>query len=272
MLERGITVYPRINSMELNMLCHGHSLKEGMFQTYPIDSVIDILSRNVYLKKIPNRLHINFDVPQIVRYAQNYDEYSGLISKGISSNNTEGIYITISDDGFGRNKSMLNRYLIPCGYFCAIDFKDEYEIPRKKYLFNTFVYEKKYDNDVTDDVFKYKKYLYHIILNNYLDKIINQGLKPKNSEWNGDYFKSDDRIYLFSDYKIAIDIFANYDTYFDKKDIQKFENAGLSLIQIDVSKLSETVKFYADPRQPESAYTFDSITPNAVEPIDTILF
>lgn len=269
MLEQGIVIYPRINSMELNMLCHGHSLKEGLFQTYPIDSIIDILSRNVYLKKIPNRLHINFDVPQLIRYAQNYDEYSGLISKGIGSNNTECIYVTVSDDGFGKNKSMLNRYLVPCGYFCAIKFKDEYEISDKKYSFNTFVYEKKYDSDVTDDVFKYKKQLYHITLNNYMDKIISQGLNPKNSEWSGEYFKLDNRIYLFTDYKIAADIFANYDVYFD---IQKFEHTGLSLVQIDVSKLSETTKFYADPRQPESVYTFGNIIPGAIKLINTILF
>lgn len=110
--------------MELNMLCHGHSLKDGLFQTYPIDSVIDILSRNVYLKKIPNRnrLHINFDEQKFIQYVQNNDNYSGLISKGIGPNNAEYICITISDDGFGKNKNMLDKYLIPCGYFCSNDF------------------------------------------------------------------------------------------------------------------------------------------------------
>lgn len=99
-----------------------------------------------------------------------------------------------------------------------------------------------------------------------------QGLKPKNSGWTDGYFKSDNRIYLFTDYKIAADIFANYDVYFDKKDMQKFGNTRLSLVQIDVSKLNETTKFYADPRQPESIYTFDNISPGAVKLINTILF
>lgn len=271
MLERGITIYPRINSMELNMLCHGHSLKEGvlLFQTYPIDSVIDILSKNVYLKKIPNRLHINFDGERFIRYAQNNDEYSGLISKGSGSNNTEYICITISDDGFGKNKSMLDKYLIPCGYFCSNNFIDHYESEDKKYSFNTFIYEKKYDNDVTDDIFKYKKYLYHITLNSYINKIFKQGLKPKDFVWTNGYFKSNNRIYLFTNFKIASDIFRNYDIYFKDKDIKNSD--GLTLLQIDVSKLS-TTKFYADPRQSEAIYTLDTISPAAIEVSDVLYF
>ena len=269
MFLKGTRILPNIGSMELHTLSHsyGYSLTEGLITSYPIDKVIDILSRELYLKRLKD-YNRNFSTDYLISLTTRRSEYCGTIQKIKGSNDTDRISITVAKDGYNKNKELLDKYLVPSGYFCYGIYNDSYESEDGKYAFDTFVYEKKFDNDVTNSIFKYKRELYHITLNAYVDKILRQGLKPKDSEWINDLFPAKDRIYFFLN-DVTNTVFKNPEIYFFDKENKNTYNTGYTLLKIDVSKLNKNIKFYSDPRQNNSVFTYDSINPEAIKIVDT---
>lgn len=138
-------------------------------------------------------------------------------------------------------------------------------------------FEKKYDNDETEDVLS-EKYIYHYTSKSLVNKIKQTGLVPKMSSWvlfggkGKDYTSklykntSDSvnygRIYFFKEGAMV-----NPEKYFASKTTSK-EGKEYVLLRITTEKLPEGIKFYDDPKQSGAVFTYDNIPPEAIEVIE----
>lgn len=231
-------------------------IEEGLIKTYPIDRVIFALSGLFDLYK---------EEDYTERYKTLYKldngeevEFNGVIEKQSSKNKTNRILIKVKNDNFNQND--FDKYLLKYGWFCASSYKME---GYKNII--CFVYEKKFDVEVTDFVNE-KRYVYHICPNIYLNKIDNKGLVPKYSSWN--VFSNPERVYFLINEPSHED-FTNIALNFaGGKEIYS-ENDGWSLLKVDVSA-NKNAKFYFDPRMKGGIYTMDNISPDSIEIIDYI--
>jgi len=233
-----------------------YALNEGLISTYPIDDVISSISRlfNLYDGD-------DYATKNKILYCLDRGEdceYDGVIESTRAKNETKRIEIKTNRNSLNQND--FDKYFLKYGWFCGYsdDLIAYTNIVR-------FVYEKKFDIDVTDDIMG-KKYIYHICPNIYLSRIDASGLKPKFSSWNT--FSNPERVYFFIT-DISKSDFLNWVKHFKRgKKIHK--DNGWSLLRIDTSQLKNKPTFYFDPRMKNGVYTTDTITPNSIEIIDYI--
>lgn len=236
-------------------------LKEGLIQSYPIDRVVSALKSlfNLYdgnNKEEQNKLLYFLD------RGEKYNDFNGIIFLNeYSQNDTQRIEIKVNKNDF--NQEDFDRYLLKYGWYCGIS--------ERVYGYDNiirFIYEKKFDIDVTELV-KEKRFIYHICPNIYLNKINRVGLKPKYSSWN--QFKNPERVYFFLE-KISHEKFCAwaYNFHWEKNMERRELNDGWSLLKIDTMNLTNNPSFYFDARMRNGIYTMDSISPENIEIIDFI--
>lgn len=232
-------------------------LNEGLIQTYPIDNVVFAIKELFNLYEGEDELERNKLLYYLERN-KNYNEYNGIISKYSSFNQTKRIEIKVNKYDFNQND--FDKYFLKYGWYCGFSsILEGYDNIIR------FVYEKKFDIDVTE-VVKEKKFIYHICPNIYLNKINRVGLKPKYSSWNR--FTNPERVYFFLN-EISHEDFYKW-AYNFKWEKKIKNNEGWSLLKIDISKLTNNPTFYFDPRMKNGVYTIDTITPESIEIIDFI--
>lgn len=232
-------------------------MEEGLIKTYPIENVIDSISGlfDLYAgDDITERNKVLYGLDQ------NEDtEYNGTIEYTSAKNKTKRIEIKVNNETY--NQADFDKYFLKYGWFCG--YSDN--------LFGysnivRFVYEKKFDIDVTDSI-KEREYIYHICPNIYLSRINQRGLVPRFSSWN--VFKNPERLYFFID-ELSHDDFVKWVKHFKEGKKIYSGNGGWSLLKVDVSKLTNGPTFYFDPRMKNGIYTMDSISPENIEIIDFI--
>ena len=232
-------------------------IEEGLIKTYPIENVIHSISGlfDLYAgDDITERNKVLYELDQ------NEDtEYNGTIEYTSAKNKTKRIEIKVNNETY--NQADFDKYFLKYGWFCGYSDK----------LFGysnivRFVYEKKFDIDVTDSI-KEREYIYHICPNIYLSRINQRGLVPRFSSWN--VFKNPERLYFFID-ELSHDDFVKWVKHFKKGKKIYSGNDGWSLLKVDVSKLTNGPTFYFDPRMKNGIYTMDSISPENIEIIDFI--
>lgn len=232
-------------------------IEEGLIKSYPDDRIIFALSGLFDLYKGDNFSEKNKILLDVDK--KEPCQYYGIIEQQQSQNNTSRIVIKVNKADFNQND--FDKYFLKYGWFCVAS--------NQAFGYDniiTFIYEKKFDVEVTDFV-KKMKYIYHICPNIYLNKINRIGLKPKYSSWNR--FFNPERIYFFIN-ELSHEDFKQWVENFDKnKDITK-TNDGWCLLKIDTTVLSNSPKFYFDPRMKGGIYTMDNISPDSIEIIDYI--
>lgn len=231
-------------------------VKEGLIHSYPMKNVVSALKSLFTLttagsKEEGNRILYFLD--------KGLHSCNGLISLNkYSENNTERIEIKVNKNDFNQND--FDKYLLKYGWFCSISQRLEgYDNLVR------FIYEKKFDVDVTDEVIK-NQYLYHICPNIYLNKINTVGLKPKVSSWNA--FSNPERVYFFLKELSHEDFVLWAENFSFGKKVNHTLNDGWSLLRVDVSSLTNNPTFYLDPRMRNSVYTTDTISPENIEIVD----
>lgn len=232
-------------------------IKEGLIKSYPIENVVHAISEMFNLLNYENKTDKN---KELYYLDCGESKYSGIIGLSeFSQNKTKRIEIIVRKNDF--NQADFDRYFLKYGWFCSFSNKMEFY----KNLI-VFIYEKKFDIDVTDAVLE-KKYIYHICPNIYLNKINLKGLVPKFSSWN--IYYNPERIYFFVD-EVSHEQFLKTVGNFNKgKNVYNL-NDGWSLLKVDVSSLTNSPSFYLDPRMKNGVYTMDSISPENIEIIDYI--
>lgn len=131
-------------------------------------------------------------------------------------------------------------------------------------------FEKKFGIDVTypikhNPVFRY---LYHICPKSVLPKIMRQGLKPVYKHRTD--FNNPDRAYFFvKDLTPDGRRFVAGD--FNKNRPANKQEREFCYLRVDTKKMNNNPTFYLDSRMPadSAVYTMDSVTPEAIEVIET---
>jgi hypothetical protein len=145
------------------------------------------------------------------------------------------------------NINNINFYMKKYGWICSEQNK------------NIFTYEKKFDSFILAKrlILDNNQFLYHITTKNLVNKIMKQGLIPKNKV-NG-FIDNEERNYFFLKQPTKEKL---KDFYFYKL------MEPVVLLKIDLSKINPSTKFYYDPRIEDSLYVYEPIPNNAIEIID----
>ena len=232
-------------------------IEEGLIKTYPIENVVHAISEMFNMYNYKDKTEKN---KELYLLDCGESEYSGVIGRSeFSQNKTERIEIIVRRNDF--NQSDFDRYFLKYGWFCS--FSNKLEFYRNLVC---FVYEKKFDVNVTSAVLE-RKYIYHICPNIYLNRINLKGLVPKFSSWN--IYYNPERVYFFMD-ELSHEQFLKTIRNFNRGKNVYNSNDGWSLLRIDVQSLTISPSFYLDPRMRNGIYTMDTISPENIEIIDHI--
>ena len=103
---------------------------------------------------------------------------------------------------------------------------------------------------------KHPKKLYHLTTAEKLNKILKNGLTPKNST---KFFNYNERIYFSMDENSLIN--------FLKTKSDMIEKINFVVLEINESSLPSAMRFFRDPNFDNGVYTLENITPQAIQPL-----
>lgn len=231
------------------------SLYEALIHSYDTDVVMRHLVQTFPLAK------------GIIRYVSRKDEYIGWIEKKKGKNNCEIIFLAMPSKNSKFLKDIVLSMEKSCGWFLSTKVNVSME------GVEGWQFEKKFDNDVTEDVLTLGK-IYHMFPTSRLKKVLHVGLLPKKTTWtpfildaehtfkdereNHYGWQTIDRVYFFKT-KPSDDYLKN--NTFSSKEI--FTDTYV-LLEIDTSKLLPNTKFYLDPRSENAVYTLSNIPASAI--------
>jgi hypothetical protein len=209
-------------------------LNEGLITSYPINSLIDDISR---------------------RYKNiEYDQEGGTL---------------IIDEIPLKQKEALERKLNLYGYFIA-----NYEINAKDSSIFSALIEPKFPTEIPFSILHDKiKYCYHITTDKYVEKIKLKGLIPKESN-RKIYKTSGNRIYfLISDNpKKDISLLKQMIVSDDKRKLPLNQPKKYHLLRINFHELNHDMVFYRDPRlfpdekfKGQGIFTLSNIPPDKID-------
>lgn len=208
-------------------------INEGLIHTYDIEKVKDMVCRKFDL--LPNQFHIE------KRYDNNViTDICMIILKSDISNNFIG---------------EIKHFMQTCGYFEAF---------KKRYLKNNIVltFEPRFSKDISNEIKNKYENLFHATPTIYVEKILRNGLVPKN---NNTLFFYPSRIYCMRGNNLSnsqINVLKNVQK--QRLSNNHFDNNEYTILKIETSKLSDNIKFYVDPMAPDAIFTYDNIPPQAI--------
>ncbi len=214
-------------------------IKEGLIMTYPTDNVVSILS-SLYGLKINNKTNL------LGRNEEKNE--NGNINVVKLNGEEDTIIITL------KNNSLFNDINAHCLKYGWVNYRTDEENKNKIYYF-----EKRFGDRFTANALKNMcKKIYHITSSTLKNKILKQGLVPKESKTHG--FKNEPRIYF------RIDLPSKEQAY--SLNLMKFNLAPPIVFEIDVEKLDKSHAFFFDSRWQNSIFTFEPIPVNAIRLMD----
>lgn len=209
-------------------------LTEGLIRTYPREKTIN------YIKDLFN-----------LTYEEIYpiDAENGMEQIGIR--------VPIVGDNFNKIEKAFNL----CGYYLGH--------PKKSMLEKNKIYElqfeKKFDGNIADVLRKKEKYIYHITPSYNAEKIKQIGLTPKSRNSLFDY---PDRSYFIIGSAYGI---IPYVARMLNDNLENQKNQGkFAAIRFNLEKIKKNTRFFFDPNAKYSIYTYENISPNAIDGIEEV--
>lgn len=223
-----------------------NQLVEGLIISYPLEKVVSYISKSFMLDRNMNN------------YLSNpYNKYGVIISLK-SNNSTDVIMVALRKGINGVYEQIVNSMENLCGWqlSCVVNNTPTANGYPKWFINSHYIlqFEKRIDNDATEDVFS-RKNIYHVCPLSKIEKIKHIGLTPRDSTWSD--FKHKGRIYFYLN-KPNI---SNISKEFSRKNVV---TNGYALLTIDLSLIDKTTQFFYDPRQPGGVITTDNIPPQAI--------
>ena len=177
------------------------------------------------------------------------------------------IYIYIITAVIGINDKIIEEEMAKYGYF--IGYKSEYQtISGMTYQRLQFEPQSQIQRDETDNIKKENKYLYHWTPLYNLDSIIKEGLIPSSKN---EHFSFPNRVYLIlehsDDYKIY-----DFGQRLALNNTNPNNNGKYVLLEVELEKLDDTIRFFYDPNSDIGVYTEQKIPSYAIKPETMILF
>lgn len=221
-------------------------IQEGLIRTYPLKDVCQAIS---------GLFGLSMDKSLRDEILNGKTYYNGYLSVLQALNNEQQILTIVPDKD--ENRDRMAKYFNKYGYFVAAE--------ESNYPWRKIWWEKKFGVDATEEVRRYGC-LYHLCSSNIYSKIQKQGLTPRSSQWGKD-FQNPERIYFFLK-NLSHITFEGW-----ARDFKRGKNLNTNnflLLKIDVSKLSFSMRFYADSRMPKAVYSLEGVPPQAITVIDAV--
>lgn len=114
--------------------------------------------------------------------------------------------------------------------------------------------------DVTEEIINNYRYLYHATPSLYTERILKYGLIPKAKN---NVFMYPERVHLST--KCDDTLFNSLKAVLGMN--KKYKGTTFDVLQIDVRKLQQNIKFFKDPDYNSGVYTYDNISPQAIKVI-----
>lgn len=203
-----------------------------------------------HTEMLDESLIMTYDIDKVVKIMER--KFGLHPSRVIENNGVISIFLPfgVSKNEIGDIKNFMNY----CGYY---NVKDE---PVVNQAINSYVFNfiRKYPNeDITEEIFNNVEYLYHATPSLYVERIMKYGLVPKAKN---KLFQYPDRIYLstvcddnlFKSLKVVNSINKNTGTTY-------------SVLRISVNSLPDNIVFYKDSDYVNGVFTYDNISPDAIE-------
>lgn len=212
-------------------------LREGLIKTYPIDKVMS------YIRKFLVMIDL-----QVNKERMENGEYR----------------LIISFPNIKKNLDKVIKVMDVCGYFLAYP-KREY-IPRDCWV--SAYFEPKFEKDVTDDIRREERVLYHVTPFYNLEKIRHLGFSPRSKNGRFDY---PDRIYFVRGTKKKYEAVC-IGPQLDNHNKSKGNDGRYAIFTLDVNKIPDNVRFCLDGNYMFGVYTKNNIPPSAISEIEIIDF
>lgn len=207
---------------------HGEKLEEGLIRTYPIDTTM--------------------------RYIKSYFRLSNNeIFKVEGENGIWRIIVKIYDDK--RNHKLLDRAMRLCGYFPA-----HYDRRNTDDGYVLVQYKSINDEDVSAQLRKEEQYLVHVTPTYNEEKILKMGFSPK---CKNSIFNYPDRVYFSVGSTPSSEILTML-KILSTVNNSEGDTKNYTYFVVDISKISENVKFFRDQNYKNGVYTTDNIRPDCI--------
>lgn len=224
------------------------------------DRNVKVTPHGEVVKELVERYKFRDDIDEGIIGEQGYDickmeGFTGLAycERCAPWNGCTNIYTVYPSSG--SVKEEVERYFTSHGYFNGMGY-DVIAGTDGEWIEGWW--EKIYDEEATEKVLEAGK-LWHICSTKDYEKIMEEGIKPQKSQWKR--VDNPERCYFYNR-ELADSTVKGYilDFYRNKN------NCGeeFTLLEIDVAKIGEGVKFYNDPRMRDSVYCYDIIPPEAI--------
>ena len=223
------------HSFDLATQRHPLIIKEGLIQTYPTDRVVDAVAKNAHLKvwgETGNQLNTLRQKPK---------PFNGEIGVVYFNGNDENILVKIPSENLKAFEN-INAHLLKYGW---VNFKQKI-VDDKTF----FYFEKKFgDRFTTEQLLNITDKIYHVTNSSLENKILKQGLIPKQSKTPG--FNNEPRIYFLP----------NPPTKDEAYEIVRMKGKDEQPIiaEVDLKSLKKNQAFFFDSRWANSFFTFEPI-------------
>lgn len=212
-----------------------HPLTEGLVRTYPTETTVRYIKE--YFKLSDDEIYVIDD----------------------AYNDREQIAIKVPI--IGNNLELVKKAFALCGWYLGYP-KEENLKPNTLYELQ---FEKKYEEDISQNLRTHETILFHITPTYNIGKIRHIGLTPKAKNSMFDY---PSRIYfILGSAKTMIKYLAQQ---LSDANLSKGNDGKYSIITFDISRIPNRVKFFLDGNSRASVYTYDNIPPNTIEDITEI--
>ena len=215
-------------------------LQEGLITTYHPNTTLNAICKSFNLRQ--NGENKQYSLPQIMGEKTSYIGDAYLI-KNKYSDDTIKISLDFNEDIITHIEKRMNKY----GWSL-------YRIDKNIEGRNEYYFEKLFPHSfLTKHLQPYFDFIYHVAPINIKDKILKQGLIPKESKTPG--YKNEPRVYFSTNFNDALDW-----------DIETQRNNVI--FKIDLNKLNPEHKFYIDARMVDTLFSKEPIPPTAIEIIE----
>ena len=169
---------------------------------------------------------------------------------------TIGIASIILDRNIPNNiMGDIRHFMQSCGYFeCTTP-----QIQNNKIV---LVFEPHFTKNISDDIRRKYRFLYHATPTVYVQKILKMGLVPKSKNM---LFLYHSRICCMRGNNLSkeqISVLKNVQTVRGRS--PHYDNNEYTILKINVAQLPQDIKFYADPMASNAIFTHDNIPPSAI--------
>ena len=210
-----------------------YDLNEGLIHTYDVDKVKNIVC--IKFNLVPDQFRIE--------------------NRGGDESLVKLVFILLDKDVSKNVIGDIKHFMSTCGYFLAYPQEIYEEII-------VLIFEPRFSENIFTEIKEKYNYLFHATPTIYVNKILKNGLIPKNK--NTLFLYPDRTFCMKGDVLTNNDIGLLKNVQMQRGKTVKYDNNEYTILKIDISMLPENMKMYTDPMAKGAIFTYDNIPPSAI--------